>query len=226
MRAGSIIANLKGPVNGWNTAKGFPSQGSIDGPVTMRMAIQESLNLSAARTLMELSGSNSLQVSVSYLTKLGINMDAKYMKITPAGLALGTNGISPLDEAVAYAAIANKGQYITPISFTKVEDTSHKIILDAVGMQKTTQVFKPGTAWLLVDMLTNAVQNGTGTKAKVNGVTIAGKTGTNDDYTGRHVRGHHAALYVRDLHRPPTSTSRCRPALRAERSPRRCSPTS
>ncbi|MDL2225988.1 hypothetical protein LJC20_07365, partial [Eubacteriales bacterium OttesenSCG-928-M02] len=40
------------------------------------------------------------------------------------------------------------------------------------------------TAWLLVDMLTDAVAHGTGTNARVSGQTTAGKTGTNDSYRG------------------------------------------
>ena len=83
--AGTIIQNIKGRVNGWNTATGYPYAGSIDGPVTMRTAIASSLNLSAARTLMEMMGDNPLDTSWSYLEKLGINMDTDYIKKTPAG---------------------------------------------------------------------------------------------------------------------------------------------
>jgi penicillin-binding protein 1A len=196
--AGSVIANLEGEVLGWSTDKTWPYAGKTLAPVTMRTAIIESLNLSAARVLMEMSGENSIATSALYLQKLGIDM--RYVRATPAGLALGSSGISPLDEAVAYAAIANKGLYISPISFTKVEDGSHRIILDGVAMQHTVQVYKPGTAWLLVDMLTDAVKSGTGTKAKVTGVTVAGKTGTNDNYRGVTFAGitphYTAAIYI------------------------------
>ncbi len=180
--AASIIQNFKGEVSGWSTDGSYPNTGSIVGPVTMRTALSKSLNLSAARILMEMSGLDSLNNSAAYLEMMGVDMD--YINVTPAGIALGTSGLSPLDEAVCYATIANKGLYISPISFTKVEDGDHSIILDAVSMQTTKQVYKPGTAWLLVDMMTTGVESGTGTKAQINGITVAGKTGTNDNYRG------------------------------------------
>lgn len=181
--AGTIIQNIKGRVNGWDTAKGYPYAGSVDGPVTMRTAIQKSLNLSAARTLMEMMGENPLDTSWAYLEKLGINMDPDYIKTTPAGLALGVSGISSLDLTVAYGAIGNEGEYISPTSFLRVEDANHNVLLDGKANQTHTQVFQPSTAWMLVDMMTTAVQSGTGSRAKVSGLTVAGKTGTNDNNT-------------------------------------------
>ena len=178
---GTIIQNLKGAVTGWG---GYPYPGKTLAPVTMRTAIVQSLNVSAARTLMEMSGDNALDNSVAYLEKLGIDTDEKYIKKTGAGLALGTNGISSKDEAVAFGAIGNKGESITAVSFSRIEDGNGNIVLDAKAMQTRTQAFQPSTAWMLVDMLTSAVQGGTGSRAKVSGITVAGKTGTNDEYRG------------------------------------------
>lgn len=194
---GTIIQNLKGEVTGWG---GYPYPGNPQEPVTMRTAIMRSLNVGAARTLMEMSGENALDNSVAYLAKLGIDTDEQYIKKTGAGLALGTNGISTKDEAVAYGAIGNKGEYIKPISFTRIEDANGNVVLDAKAMQTRSQAFKPSTAWMLVDMLTSAVQGGTGSRARVSGITVAGKTGTNDEYRGVTFAGitphYSAAVYI------------------------------
>ena len=50
--------------------------------------------------------------------------------------------------------------------------------------QDRHQVFKPSTAYLITDMLKEAVQSGTGTKAKISSQVVAGKTGTNSDSKG------------------------------------------
>jgi penicillin-binding protein 1A len=42
---------------------------------------------------------------------------------------------------------------------------------------------------MLTDMMTTAVESGTGTNAKINGITVAGKTGTNDDYRSVYFAG-------------------------------------
>lgn len=181
--AGSIIQNIPGQVNGWESTNGYPSGGSVIGPVTMRQAIVSSLNLSAARTLMELTP-DGINNSLQYLEQLGVNMDSQYIQPTGAGLALGTSGISALDLTVAFGTIANKGKYVEPISFTRVEDNDHNLLLDATKDQETRQVFKESTAWMLTDILTDAVDHGTGTNARISGMTVAGKTGTNDNYRG------------------------------------------
>ena len=50
--------------------------------------------------------------------------------------------------------------------------------------QERHQVFKPSTAYLVTDMLKEAVQSGTGTQAKISSQIVAGKTGTNSDSKG------------------------------------------
>jgi len=50
--------------------------------------------------------------------------------------------------------------------------------------QERHQVFKPSTAYLVTDMLKEAVQSGTGTNAKISSQVVAGKTGTNSDSKG------------------------------------------
>lgn len=45
-------------------------------------------------------------------------------------------------------------------------------------------MFSESTAYMVVDMLKQAVSSGTGTNAKIKGQTVAGKTGTNSDQKG------------------------------------------
>lgn len=73
--------------------------------------------------------------------------------------------VTPLQLVAAYAAVANDGTYIAP-----------RIVQDAELSKR--QVFKPVTAELLSGYLSDAVENGTGSEAKIRGYRVAGKTGT------------------------------------------------
>jgi len=140
-----------------------------------------SLNAATAWTLMELVG---LDDSYNYLVDMGVN--PAHINKSGAGLALGTSGITPVEMAGAFAAIANAGVYQEPLSFTRVTDRNGNVILDAKEIRDSRQVFKPSTAWLLTDMLVEAVssKSGTGRNARIEGMTVGGKTGTNQNAKG------------------------------------------
>lgn len=183
---GSITYNMDGAITGWSTEKGYPSGGldSRYGPVTFRRALVSSLNVPAAHILMD---DVTPTISAQYLYELGAT-ESK-INVDGAGLALGTSGFTPIQMAAAYSAIANDGVYQEPLSFTKVLDAEGNVILDADEVRDTHRVFQESTAWLLVDMMTDAVKSGTGTKAKITDMTVAGKTGTNSDYASVYFAG-------------------------------------
>lgn len=180
----SIFENVPVPIDGYGGTKGYPNNfgGNMDktmGLVTMRTGIKSSLNVVAARALLEWT---SVDISKDYLVNLGV--DPSHIRATPAGLALGTSGITPIEMSAAFGAIANKGVYLEPLSFSKVVDAKGNVVLDADEIRIQRQVFKPSTCWMLTSMLVDAVKGGTGTQAQIKGMTVAGKTGTNDDYRG------------------------------------------
>ena len=183
---GSITYNMDGPITGWNTEKGYPSGGldSRYGPVTFRRALVSSLNVPAAHVLMD---DVTPAISAQYLYALGATENK--INVDGAGLALGTSGLTPIQMAAAYSTIANDGVYLEPLSFTKVLDAQGNVILDADEVRDSHRVFQSSTAWLLVDMMTDAVKTGTGTKAKIEDITVAGKTGTNSDYASVYFAG-------------------------------------
>ncbi len=178
----TLIDNTSDPIEGWNSDKGRPDNyggGSFTGPTTMRSGLIHSYNIVAARLLLEHVG---LDTSYNYLVSLGVN--ESHINKTGAGLALGTSGLTPLEMAGGFATIANDGEYIEPIAFTTVTDLNGKVILDATSQQDTRQVYKRSTSYQLISMLTDAVNSGTGTRAKISGQQVAGKTGTNESYRG------------------------------------------
>ncbi len=179
---GTIVPNMPVKIEGWddNGGKGYPSGGASKyGPVTLRTAVVRSLNSATAWTLLNLV---KLDDSYNYLVDMGINPN--HIQKTGSGLGLGASGITPIEMAGAYATIANMGVYLEPLSFTEVTDKDGNIILSADEIREQRKVFEPSTAWIVTDMLVNAVKSGTGTKAQIEGMTIGGKTGTNQEAKG------------------------------------------
>lgn len=181
----SIAYNMPVPIAGWKDSSGKDSWpqnyggGSYKGPQSYRSALVNSHNTSTAQILMTKVGvANSAQ----YLRLMGI--DDENINADPFGLALGSSGITPVQMAVAFGTLANKGVYQQPLSFSKILDGNGNVVVDMHQQQDRHQVFKPSTAYLVVDMLKQAVQSGTGTKAKISSQVVAGKTGTNSDSKG------------------------------------------
>ncbi len=170
----TVIDNLLLPIIGWDSETGYPttSKGTL-GPVTIRQAIVGSWNNVAARTLMYLT---TIEDAVAQLHKFNIEDDR--INADGVGLALGSSGISPLQLTSAYASIANGGTYMEPISFTKVVDSNGSVVLSATSVQEVHEAYSKSTAFMLVDILENAVRSGTGKPAKISGMTVAGKTGS------------------------------------------------
>ena len=179
---GSVSSNLPVPIEGWGTAKGYPSNftsGTYRGMVTLRAGMRASLNTVAANTLMSMVG---ISDSVEYLEAMGIDPD--HINADGSGLALGSSGITVREMAQAFGTIANSGTYQKPLTFTKITDADGNVILDMKAKQAESQrqVFREGTAYMLVDMLVDAVQSGSGRSARIDGMTVGGKTGTHSDY--------------------------------------------
>ncbi len=181
----SIAYNMPVPISGWKDSAGKDSWpqnyggGSYQGPQSFRNALRNSHNTSAAQILMSYVGVNR---AVNYLKLMGI--DDRNINADPFGLALGSSGITPVQMAVAFGTIANKGVYQEPISFSHILDSNGNVYVDMRQRQDRHQVFKPSTAYLVTDMLKEAVQSGTGTKAKISSQVVGGKTGTNSDSKG------------------------------------------
>ena len=181
----SIAYNMPVPISGWKDSSGKDSWPKnyvgcgYKGPQSFRSALRNSYNTAAAQILMTYVG---VSRSVEYLHLMGI--PDKNINADPFGLALGSSGLTPVQMAVAFGTIANKGVYQQPLSFSRIVDSNGNVVVDMHQQQDRHQVFKPSTAYLVVDMLKEAVQSGTGTKAKISSQVVAGKTGTNSDSKG------------------------------------------
>ncbi len=149
---------------------------NFNGNVTIRYAVQQSLNTIAVQVLDKLGTAKSYD----YMTrKLGVSSFVESDK-NLAALALGglTNGISNLEITAAYGAFVNDGVYIQPVTYTKIVNNAGKVIYEKE--QKKNIAFSKDTARVMINMLKSVVSSGTGGSAAFGGYEIAGKTGTTD----------------------------------------------
>jgi len=151
--------------------------------------VSHSLNTAAVRCLAQLG----VDKSVDFLqNKLGADIAAEaYVLETMGGeevignVALGylEKGVSPVDMAGWYQIFATDGVYIQPKAVTKICDSKGNVIY--VRSDDGKQVIRPVTAQQMNMLLREVVESdGTGREAACNGIHIAGKTGTGDQYSG------------------------------------------
>ena len=176
--AASIINDAQMTVNGQVWPKNFYS--GYKGFVTMREAVQQSINVCAVKVFVEVGP----EYAANQLKKFGITSvveSGDVNDMNAAALALGgmTKGISPVEMAGAYTALANLGTYTEPVSYTKVADRNGDIILK--NTQESHEVIDAGVAWIMDDILRTTVTNGIANAAAIGVQPVAGKTGTTDD---------------------------------------------
>ncbi|HWJ02300.1 MAG TPA: PBP1A family penicillin-binding protein, partial [Verrucomicrobiae bacterium] len=142
------------------------------GKISMRTALNNSVNTYAVK-LLKLIGINE---GYSFGKRLGLNSLNSQDKVL--GLALGgiETGLSPLELASAYSALANRGLKLDTHVITKVTDAGGKELLTFTP--QVQRVMKESTADMVTDMLKSAVESGTGKQAQLAGRLVAGKTGT------------------------------------------------
>lgn len=94
-------------------------------------------------------------------------------------ISLGAVAVSPLNLTQAYAAFANQGQGVRPRIIFKILDARGKELY--LQEPEHWQALSPQNAFMIATLLRNVVEAGTGTRAKIEGRVIAGKTGTTND---------------------------------------------
>lgn len=150
------------------------SGGGFRGLIPLRAALTHSVNIAAIKLLNDVG----LDPAVKFAQGLGITtLDSKN-----DGLAMALGGVStgvvPLDMVGAYGAFANRGNYVKPHAIIRVERFD-STVLDEYKPEQS-QAMKATTAYMITDMLTTAVQSGTGVNANLGARPVAGKTGTTD----------------------------------------------
>ena len=162
---------------------------SYEGTTTIRTAIQNSVNVVAVKCLEEVTP----DLGLKYLDNFGFttlahgteaDKDANGNIWSDANLAtaLGgiTKGVTNVELCAAYASIANSGNYIKPIYYTKILDHNGNVLIENTSVERS--VIKESTAYLLTSAMEDVVKYGTGTACQLDNMAVAGKTGTTEAY--------------------------------------------
>ena len=149
---------------------------SYYGDVTIRFAVEKSLNTVAWQLYDELTP----KVGLQYLKDMNFTNIVKDDYVTATALGGFTTGVSPLEMASAYATLENDGMYRNPTCVTSIVDSDNNIIY--TSSQKDAVIYSENAARTMTDVMTGVMTEGTGRKAKLdNGMPSAGKTGTTND---------------------------------------------
>jgi penicillin-binding protein 1A len=154
-------------------------EGEYLGPIDLTTAIAKSDNAVFAQLTKDVGPANVARTA----HQMGItgHLDPVF------SIGLGTQSVNPLEMARAYATFANGGFRIDgkvfgdqPRVITKIQDVDGRTIFDNTPVHR--RVLSPVDDELLTQLLEGVVTGGTGTAAALPGWTVAGKTGTTENY--------------------------------------------
>ena len=157
---------------------------NFKGLITLREALVHSRNLATINLVNELG--------LSYIKE---EIDAMGFKNIPNDLSisLGTFAISPLKFAGYYTIFSNAGVRVEPKLIKKV-------VFSDGGVReyesKEHNVTSKDQAFLMTSILEDVIKRGTGRRAKVEGIELAGKTGTTNEYKDAWFCGYSPELTV------------------------------
>lgn len=152
------------------------------GSITAREALYASRNIPAVKTLQEVG----LNRAHEFISKLGINVDSI---VESDALGGGKVNLSPIQMAGAYAAFGNNGVYNEPYTIKEIVFRDGSKI---TYKEDPVVAMSDYTAYMVTDMLRDVVstkRHASGSKARVSGLDIAGKTGTTN-YSADEFRKH------------------------------------
>lgn len=146
---------------------------SFHGSVSLRTALNESINIPTIKLLRKIGPPAVVEVARSMGIKSPIH---PYYS-----LALGTEDVTLLELTAAYGVLAAEGIYAEPMYITRVVDRNGNVLED--NKPRRREVLSPEIAYMATNMLQSVINEGTGQNARRYGLKIqcAGKTGTTDD---------------------------------------------
>ena len=156
--------------------------GGYAGSMTLTQALMRSINTIAVKLSISIGNGNAKA------GRAKIVQTARAMGLrTPLGdtpsLPIGAAEVTVLDHTVAIATFPNAGRAVTPHALLEVRTGNGDVVwrFDRDG-PKPRQVLPPQVALDMNFMLNKAAEEGTGRRALLNGIRVAGKTGTTNAY--------------------------------------------
>jgi penicillin-binding protein 1A len=168
----SIVSD--GPVSWGNWSPKNYSR-SYSGRVNLTSALARSLNTVAVRLAKEIS-----TTKIAALAKaMGVESEISLHKT----MSLGTSGMTVLDQATGYLAFATGGHAGSRHAYTQLSSNTGELLWDFNrDVKKPVRVLSEDAVTGMNSMLTAVTEAGTGRRAQLPGIRVAGKTGTTQAY--------------------------------------------
>ena len=159
----------------WSPAN---SDGSTDGPISVREALARSKNLVTIR-LVQLLGAPAMR---EWTARFGFDKQRQPDNLT---LALGTGATTPLQLASAYGALANGGYLLPATLIRSVTDSKGQVIFKApaYALDESLRVTSERNTFVTNTLLQEVTRSGTAARAQatLKRPDLYGKTGTTND---------------------------------------------
>jgi len=146
-------------------------EGDYKGLIRLREALVHSRNLATVNLVYDI-GVSSIRKRLALLDVPDIPRDMS--------ISLGNLGLSPLKMAQIFSVFANSGHMIEPRLVSKIVSKEGAVIYET-RPKEIADFTRPEQAYLMTDILKDVIKRGTGKNAAVDGIELAGKTGTTND---------------------------------------------
>src|SRR3989338_482751 len=172
--------------------------GTFKGPVQVRFALGNSINIAAVKMTALVGVKNMLRTAFDSGIK---SLEPTDENLSRLGLAvtLGGGEVRLLELATGYATLANEGNYVEPAPILKIEDRSGKVLEEKKDV-KEKRVLGGDIVYLISHILSDNVARtqvfGANSLLRIPGKTVAVKTGTTDDKRDNWAVGYTPSIVV------------------------------
>ena len=156
--------------------------GGYGGSMTLTEAMKRSINTIAVKLSISI-GKGNAKVGRAKIVKNARAMGLRTPLPDTPSLPIGADEVTVLDHTVAFATFPNLGKAVASHAILEVRTGTGDVVwrFDRDG-PKPRQVLPEKVALDMVFMMNKAAEEGTGRRAMLDGVRIAGKTGTTNNY--------------------------------------------
>ncbi len=157
--------------------------GGYSGSMTLIQALTNSVNTIAVKLSISPIGEGNARVGRNRIVELARAMGIRSPLPDTPSLPIGADEVTVLDHVGAYGTFPNLGMAVTAHAILEVRTGAGETVwrFDRDG-PKPRRVMPASVAADMIKMMNSVVENGTGRRARLDGVAAAGKTGTTNSY--------------------------------------------